>query len=68
MEELVRLNEEGITILLVTHDSKVASGCGRILYLLDGHICGELTLNQLAVQTEKQREEKVNQWLKNMGW
>lgn len=68
MEELIRLNREGITILLVTHDSKVASRCERILYLLDGQICGELTLHQSSAQTEKQREEKVIRWLTNMGW
>lgn len=68
MEELVRLNREGVTILMVTHDSKVAGRCGRILYLLDGRICGELTLEQSAAGMEKQREEKVNRWLMDMGW
>ena len=68
MEEFVRLNKEGTTILLVTHDSKVASRCHRILYLLDGSVRGELKLPKMTDDTEKRREEKVNQWLMQMGW
>ena len=53
---------------MVTHDSKVASNCDRILYLLDGRICGELVLGKLVPGTEKGREERVNKWLAGMGW
>lgn len=68
MEELVRLNGDGTTILLVTHDSKVASRCGRILYLSDGRICGELELGKPVSGEEKQREDRLNRWLMEMGW
>lgn len=68
MQAFVKLNQEGTTILMVTHDSKVASTCNRILYLLDGSICGELSLNGQKYWTQKQREEKVNYWLMEMGW
>ena len=33
MDELVKLNKEGTTIMMVTHDSKVAAKCSRILYI-----------------------------------
>ena len=66
MEEFLRLNQEGTTILMVTHDSKVAAKCGRILYLLDGSIKGELSLRGMT--KEKDKEEKVNRWLAEMGW
>ncbi|MGN1002022.1 MAG: ABC transporter ATP-binding protein [Oscillospiraceae bacterium] len=66
MAEFTRLNQEGATILMVTHDSKVAAKCGRILYLLDGSIQGELSLAGTA--GEKEREEKVSRWLAGMGW
>ena len=46
MEELVKLNREGTMILLATHDSRVASSCDRIIYLLDGQISAELTLGK----------------------
>ena len=68
MDELVKLNQEGMTILMVTHDSKVASRCDRILYLLDGEICGELRLESTECEDEKTREEKVTRWLRKMGW
>ncbi len=42
MEIFRRLNRErGITVILVTHDPKVASYAGRIVRLLDGQIVGE---------------------------
>ena len=66
MKEFVRLNREGATILLVTHDSKVAAACSRILYLLDGMIQGELSLTDLT--ETKAREEAVGNWLAGMGW
>ncbi|MDE6974725.1 MAG: ATP-binding cassette domain-containing protein, partial [Lachnospiraceae bacterium] len=63
MAELVRLNGEGMTILMVTHDEKVASCCERVLYLVDGRICGELMLGKMTPGTEKQRLEKLGKWL-----
>lgn len=65
---LTDLNREGTTILMVTHDSRMASRCGRILYLLDGQLQGELTLEDCPDDSHKQREEKVNQWLADMEW
>ena len=64
MEEFTRLNREGTTVFLVTHDSKVAAKCGRVLYLLDGRIQGELSL----AGTAGEREEAVSRWLAGMGW
>lgn len=68
MEELVKLNREGTTILMVTHDSSIASSCDRIIYLLDGQISAELTLGKSVAGTEKRREETVARWLMEMGW
>lgn len=68
MEELVKLNREGTTILMVTHDSRIAGSCDRIIYLLDGQISAELKLGKSVAGTEKQREEKVARWLMEMGW
>lgn len=68
MNALTALNREGTTILMVTHDSRMASCCGRILYLLDGQIQGELTLPDRPEISIKQREEKVNRWLAKMEW
>lgn len=68
MAELIRLNREGTAVLTVTHDSKVASVCDRILYLSDGSIRGELRLGRGISENDRRREEKVNRWLMEMGW
>lgn len=68
MTELLKLNHDGMTVLMVTHDSKIASRCGRILYLLDGGIRGELSLTDLNETQMKEREARVGGWLKKMGW
>lgn len=66
MTELTKLHREGTAILVVTHDSKVAGQCDRILYLLDGRIRGMLPLKGAA--GAKEREDIVNRWLGRMGW
>ena len=68
MNALAALNREGTTILMVTHDSRMASRCGRILYLLDGQIQGEFTLKDCPEGSIMQREDKVNRWLAKMEW
>lgn len=69
MMELAKINREGTTILLVTHDMKVVAKCSRILYIVDGNIKGELQLGHFEQQTQtKAREKKVNIWLEEMGW
>ena len=65
MEELERIHREGTTILMVTHDCKVACRCSRILYLLDGKIEGELKLLGLSA---RERENRAGAWLAGMGW
>lgn len=72
MNILNKLNAEGTTILLVTHDMKVAAKCSRILYIVDGNIKGELKLGTLGETSDetklRDRERKVNNWLNEMGW
>lgn len=69
MKELNKLNQEGCTIMLVTHDMKVAAKCARIMYIVDGNIKGEMHLDSYQDEAElKDRERKVNNWLNEMGW
>ncbi len=35
-----QLNESGITVIVVTHDRKVAENCDRIIFVKDGVVCG----------------------------
>ena len=66
MDELVKLNEEGTTIMMVTHDAKVASRCTRVLFIVDGNIKGEYQ-NDTSMP-DKDRERKLNNWLMDLGW
>ena len=42
MESLKEINKKGVTIVLVTHDSKVAAYANRIVFMKDGKILTEL--------------------------
>ena len=66
MDELVKLNSEGTTIMMVTHDSKVASRCTRVLFIEDGNIKGEYK-NDTSLE-DKDRERRLNNWLMDQGW
>ncbi|MCM1268484.1 MAG: ABC transporter ATP-binding protein [Bacteroidales bacterium] len=68
MEELAKLNDEGTTILLVTHDVKVAARCTRILYIVDGNIRGEYRFAKQEKAGLRDRERALNGWLMEMGW
>ncbi len=68
MEELVKLNKEGTTIMMVTHDAKVAAKCSRVLYIVDGNIKGEYKSPESADMQEKERERLLNNWLMELGW
>ncbi len=69
MKELNGINQDGTTIMLVTHDMKVATKCDRIMYIEDGVIKGEIALGKFVEESSfKERERKVNNWLMEMGW
>ena len=38
MEELLGINADGTTIMLVTHDVRVAAKCSRVLYIVDARL------------------------------
>lgn len=69
MKELNRINAEGTTVMLVTHDMKVAAKSDRVLYIEDGNIKGEITFGKLGEDSEiKERERRISNWLMEMGF
>ena len=69
MDELQKINNEGTTIMLVTHDIKVAARCSRVLYIVDGNIQGEYKLKNTSSEKEElERERELNNWLMELGW
>ena len=65
MEELCKINADGTTIMLVTHDARVAAKCTRVLYIVDGNIQGEYNLDGTD---ERTKERALNNWLMEQGW
>lgn len=68
MKELNKLNEEGTTIMMVTHDVNVASRCERVFYIEDGNIREEIRLGKYKEDCERERETTLNHWLLKLGW
>ena len=69
MQEMIRINQEGTTIMLVTHDVKVAAKSDKVLYIEDGNIRGELPMGKCqSGDNMREREMKLNSWLLEMGW
>jgi putative ABC transport system ATP-binding protein len=70
MNELLSLNRDGTTIMCVTHDSKVAARCSRVLYIVDGGIVGEKEMGHFGGGDNefRDRERELNNWLMEQGW
>ncbi|SHM64247.1 ABC transporter ATP-binding protein [Ruminococcus flavefaciens] len=68
LDLLTGLNQNGQSILMVTHDIRAAVRASRLLYLSDGNIIGELTLSPYEHSAEKSRETQVNAWLSSLEW
>lgn len=69
MSVLQKINQEGTTIMMVTHDIKVAAQSQRILYMIDGNIEGEYNLDKYSHNSDlKERESSLSRWLLNRGF
>lgn len=68
LDLLTELNHEGQSILMVTHDVKAATRATRIIYLHDGQINGEMTLEPYTPEQEKNRERQIIAFLEAKGW
>lgn len=68
LDTFTKLNEQGQSIIMVTHDIKTALRGNRILYVKDGTICGEITLKPYTTDCNELRKQKLQQFLGEMGW
>ena len=68
MALLADIHRSGVTILLVTHDVRVAAKTERVLFILDGKIAGEHRpgVYEEATDDLKAREENLTAWLNEM--
>ena len=63
MDLLNELNQDGQTIILVTHDRSVAARGERVVYIEDGKIAGELQFSKT-----KPDGEELTHFLQKRGW
>ena len=68
LDLFTELNRSGQSILMVTHDIRSAVRGNRILYLEDGRVIDELVLSSYNELEEKQREDKISEWLSALQW
>ena len=61
LEILGYLNEDGMTIMTVTHDQRVAAKAKKVLYIIDGQIAAS---KEFSVDSD--RELELDEWLKGL--
>lgn len=67
LNTLTEFNEQGQSVVMVTHDMRSARRGNRILYLKDGVILGECNLGKYK-HNDMERHEKLSAFLSEMGW
>ncbi len=68
LDSLTNLNEEGQSIVMVTHDLTAATRGTRLLYISDGRIGAELNLGPYTKEAERERKTIIYDFLKEQGW
>lgn len=70
MDIINSINAEGTTVIIVTHDAKVAARASRVIYLMDGNIHEELDLGKYKLDESKRlsREKRLFEWLEKQGF
>lgn len=67
LDVLTEVNQNGQSVIMVTHDLKSARRGNRIIYLRDGVIQGECILGEY-ISGDKERHNKLQAFLIEMGW
>lgn len=70
MDIINKINQEETTVIIVTHDAKVASRADRIIFLMDGNIHAEFELGKYnGSQLDRGiREKRLSEWLDKQGF
>ena len=70
MDELVKINNDGATLMMVTHDAKVAARCTKVFFIDDGNIKDQYELGKFdgnpAIMAKRERD--LNNWLMDLGF
>lgn len=67
LDTLTEFNNQGQSIVMVTHDIKSARRGNRIIYIKDGEVAGICDLGKY-IPDDKARHKKISDFLVTMGW
>lgn len=67
MDIFSEINAEGTTVMLVTHDAKVAARAERIMFMRDGNMVSELRIPKLTGTTINDRLKRVTEKMREIG-
>lgn len=70
MDLLTEVNRRGTTVVLVTHDARVAARAGRVLLMMDGRIVSEQNPGAMPTNDSDAidlREARLTEWLREKG-
>jgi len=67
LDVLTKVNNDGQSVICVTHDLRTANRGNRVLYIRDGIIQGECD-SGAYVSGDTDRHKKLNAFLAEMGW
>jgi putative ABC transport system ATP-binding protein len=70
MDIINEVNAGGTTVMLVTHDAKVAARADRVIFLSDGKITDEIVLGRYRADEQEKtfREKRLSEWLEKQGF
>jgi putative ABC transport system ATP-binding protein len=68
MDIINEVNALGTTVMVVTHDARVAARADRIIFLTDGMITDEIILGKYAEKSLSIRERNIIEWLGKQGF
>lgn len=63
MDIINEINISGTTVMIVTHDPKVAARANRVIFISDGDITEEIILGKYQEEDFVDRENKILKWL-----
>lgn len=68
MDIINEVNAAGTTVILVTHDAKVAARADSVIFLSDGNITDQIILRKYEEKNLYERENRMTKWLVKQGF
>lgn len=68
LDLLTEINNNGQSVVMVTHDIKAACRADRILFIKDGRIDGDLRLGKYSAESKELREKQIFAYVSEKGW